>query len=228
MSTKVKSVWSLYKPMLITLVICLIVGAILHYARMRQLIEPTEIQHWLDANPWWGIPTLFFLSAGLIIVGFPRQLVAFSAGSLFGVTLGTLSSTLAATLACVIAFYVSRLFLQAWVHSSFPVFIARIQPLLTGKPFSATLAVRLLPVGSNAITNIVAGASPIPASAFVLASTLGYVPQMLTFALLGQGMEQVSSWQIVISLSLFVCAALIGVHLYRWYIKQPSIYPSGE
>lgn len=165
---------------------------------------------------------LFVVGTLLLLIGFPRQVVAFIGGSLLGVSLGTTVSSAMAGVACAITFLLSRFFLQQWVKRKFPRVISKMHPLLSGKPYTSTLAIRLLPVGSNAITNIVAGASTIRGRAFVSAAVVGYVPQMLTFALMGQGMEQMSSWQISVSLSLLVCSVLLGAHLYRWYQQQPT------
>lgn len=212
------SVRAVLKPLLACAVIALIfkVASLGHYA------DPVTIEHWLAEQGQWGWLVLFVGGITLMLVGFPRQIVAFVGGGLLGVTAGTLLSTAMAALACALTFLLSRYFLQAWVKRRFPRVIAKLHPLLAGKPYTATLAIRLLPVGSNAITSIVAGASTIRGRAFVSASAVGYLPQMLTFSLMGQGVEQMSSWQISVSISLLVCSVLLGAHLYRWYQQQPT------
>lgn len=209
---------SIAKPLLA----CVLIAIVFKVASLGHYADPVEIQHWLDEQGSWGWPLLFVVGSLLMLIGFPRQVVAFIGGSLLGAGLGTAVSTAMAGIACAITFMLSRIFLQHWVKRKFPRVIAKMHPLLSKKPYTSTLAIRLLPVGSNAITNIVAGASTIRGRAFVSASVLGYVPQMLTFALMGQGMEQMSSWQISVSLSLLVCSVLLGAHLCRWYQQQPS------
>lgn len=209
---------ALFKPLLA----CTVVALIIKVASLGQYADPVAIQQWLTQQGLLGWPLLVLAGVTLMLVGFPRQIVAFAGGGLLGVAAGTLLSTAMAAMACASTFLISRYFLQSWVKRRFPRLIAKLHPLLTGKPYTATLAIRLLPVGSNALTNIVAGASTIRGRAFVSASAVGYVPQMLTFALMGQGMEQMSSWQISVSLSLLVCSVLLGAHLYRWYQQQPT------
>ena len=211
------SIRALLKP----LVACLVIAGLVKMASLGEYADPQAVEQWLTARGVLGWPLLIVTGLLLMLVGFPRQLVAFIGGGLLGVTAGTLISTAMAAIACATTFMISRYFLQAWVRRRFPGVIAKLHPLLAGKPYTATLAIRLLPIGSNALTNIVAGASTIKGRAFVSASALGYVPQMLTFALMGQGMEQMSSWQISVSLSLLVCSVLLGAHLYRWYQQQP-------
>jgi len=208
----------LLKPVLA----CLVIAVIYKMASLGKDADPVAIEQWLTAQGLLGWPLLVVGGVLLMLVGFPRQIVAFIGGGLLGVTAGTLLSTAMAAIACATTFLTARYFLQSWVKRRFPGVVAKLHPLLAGKPYTATLAIRLLPVGSNAITNIVAGASTIKGRAFVSASALGYVPQMLTFALMGQGMEQMSSWQISVSLSLLVCSVLLGAHLYRWYQQQPA------
>jgi len=52
---------------------------------------------------------------------------------------------------------------------------------------------------------------------FFSGSTLGYMPQMLIFSLLGSGARVDEFWQVVLAMVLFVVAAVIGGYLYRKY-----------
>ena len=57
-------------------------------------------------------------------------------------------------------------------------------------PSAATLTLRLLPVGSNMLLNLVAGVSERARQApFMAASAIGYLPQTVVFALLGGGVR---------------------------------------
>jgi uncharacterized membrane protein YdjX (TVP38/TMEM64 family) len=70
-------------------------------------------------------------------------------------------------------------------------------------------------VGSNVVTNLIAGVSRIPRPAFFLGSLVGYLPQTLIFALAGSGLTVGSRWQLGLSILLFVVSGLLGVRLYR-------------
>ena len=78
-----------------------------------------------------------------------------------------------------------------------------------------TLMIRLMPVGSNLLTNLFAGAANIDFKRFLLGSLLGYIPQTLVFVLVGSGIGLAQSEKLIISGLLFVIASAIGVHLYR-------------
>ena len=54
-------------------------------------------------------------------------------------------------------------------------------------PFQMTMIVRLLPVGSNVLTNLIAGVSRVRPVPFFAGSAVGYLPQTLAFALVGSG-----------------------------------------
>lgn len=223
-SLSLKSVKSLLIPMLV----CVVLAVILKVASVGKQTDVLVVQQWLSEQGIWGWVVLSGAAVMLMLVGFPRQIVAFISGSLLGISLGALLSTGLAATACAITFVVSRRLLQRLVSSRFPTTVSKLHPLLKAKPYSTTLAIRLFPLGSNAITNIVAGASTIKGRQFVSASALGYLPQMLTFALMGQGIEQVSGWHITISLCLLISSVLLGAHLYRWYQQQSVALQSSE
>jgi len=97
----------------------------------------------------------------------------------------------------------------------FPAKLKRFDNFVQADPLSMTLLIRLLPVGSNLITNLVAGVSSIPKLKFFAGSFIGYLPQALIFALAGDGLTVDSHWRIGSSIALFVLAGLLALPLYR-------------
>ena len=150
-------------------------------------------------------------------VGLPRQLIAFLGGHAFGFWLGGALALLAAVLGGIAAFYYARLFGRALVARRFPGRVRRIDDFLSENPFSMTLLIRLLPVGSNLVTNLAAGVSSVGAAAFFTGSALGYVPQTAVFALIGSGVGVGASWQVALSVVLFLISGALGIRLYRTY-----------
>ena len=96
-----------------------------------------------------------------------------------------------------------------------PERLRRFDDFVRGDPFSMTLLIRLLPVGSNLITNLVAGVSSIRKTGFFAGSFVGYLPQALIFALAGDGLTVESHWRIGSSIVLFLLAGLLALPLYR-------------
>ncbi|MFT5539807.1 MAG: putative membrane protein YdjX (TVP38/TMEM64 family), partial [Alphaproteobacteria bacterium] len=93
--------------------------------------------------------------------------------------------------------------------------------------FSTALLIRLLPVGSNLLTNLAAGVSGVRAVPFVAGSTLGYVPQTLIFALVGSGLHIEPALRIGASVVLFVVSGMLGVYLFRRYRGTSALIDAG-
>jgi uncharacterized membrane protein YdjX (TVP38/TMEM64 family) len=190
-------------------------GLLLKNAGLEHLFE----RDWIDANVRGnGLHGYsLFLAAGALMtaIGLPRQVVAFFGGYAFGVFAGLMLGAMAALGGCVLAFYYSRLFGRGLIRRMFPEKLQRFDDFIRGHPFSMTLLVRLLPVGSNLVTNLIAGVSRIPKLAFFGGSFVGYLPQTLVFALAGSGLTVGSQWQIGLSILLLIVSGLLGIRLYR-------------
>ncbi|MDP7650588.1 MAG: VTT domain-containing protein [Rhodospirillales bacterium] len=159
---------------------------------------------------------LFFAVAALFLsVGLPRQVVSFLGGYAFGFLVGTLLALAATALGCVIAFGYARLLGRAMVRKRFSARIQRIDAFLHENPFSMSLLIRLLPAGSNLLTNLAAGVSSVSAAPFIAGSTLGFIPQTMIFALAGSGVSLDPTLRIGLAMALFVVAGAIGLSLYR-------------
>jgi uncharacterized membrane protein YdjX (TVP38/TMEM64 family) len=175
--------------------------------------------HWIDAEvKGKGVAgEIAFIAMGAVFtaVGLPRQLICFLAGYAFGLPLGTALGVTASVGGCVFAFVYARLFGRRLVQSRFPSRVRKLDDFLRDHPFSMALIIRLLPVGSNLLTNLVAGVSSVRGLPFVLGSAVGYVPQTIVFALAGSGVQVESGWQVGLSIILFVVSSLLGLVIYR-------------
>ncbi|MDE0539706.1 MAG: SNARE associated Golgi protein, partial [Rhodospirillales bacterium] len=80
---------------------------------------------------------------------------------------------------------------------------------------SMTLLIRLLPAGSNFLTNLAAGVSSARFPLFLAGSAIGYIPQMVVFALLGSGINLDPGLRISASVVLFFVSAGLGIYLFR-------------
>ncbi len=160
---------------------------------------------------------LIFLGVGALAtaIGVPRQIVAFLGGYAYGIVAGTLLATLAAALGCALAFYYARLLGRGLVAQRFSGRIRKLDDFVHDHPFSMTLLIRLLPAGSNLVTNLVAGVSSVRALPFLAGSALGYVPQSAVFALVGSGVQLDPAARIGAAVVLFVASGVLGVRLYR-------------
>ncbi len=170
-------------------------------------------------------PVLFLLLAtALTAVGLPRQIPAFVAGYAFGPWDGAGIALLSQVLACAIDFSWSRLMGRGFVMRRFGPALRRIDSTLAARPFIATLAFRLMPVGSNILLNLAAGLCSVRALPFITASAIGFVPQTLIFALIGRGSAPAHGFVLALGVAMFGLSALCGILLLRKY-RQLAAYP---
>lgn len=191
------------------------VGVVAKQLGLADMLDTRWLDRQVVGQGLYGEIVFVALGAALTAVGLPRQLVAFGGGYAFGLWGGTAIALLAQLLGCALAFFYARLLGRSAVRNRFGRRIRRIDDFLRGNPFTMTLLIRFLPVGSNVVTNLAAGVSSVAAAPFLAGSALGYLPQTLIFALLGTGIHLDTAYRTGVSIALFVASSLIGVALYR-------------
>ncbi len=206
-----------YKQGLGVVALCLVVGVSLSYVDIFATFNQTWIDRDIKHTGLLGEYYFLIVSMGVTALGGPRQLVAFLGGYAFGVVLGTLLALAGTLLGCIASFYTSRLLIRPFVIRKFGKRVARIEQFWQRFPTQKTIVIRLLPVGSNIVTNLIAGASKIRGSAFFTGSAIGYFPQTLIFALLGKGIVIGSEWKIAVSAVLFLISGYLSFSLYSKY-----------
>ena len=192
-----------------------VIGYLVKISGLTGLFDETWIDTQIRGHGISGEVLFLAIGALLTAVGVPRQAVCFLGGYAFGFISGTALSLVASLLGCVLAFYYARLLGRSFVKERFPERIRHVDDFLRANPFSMTLLVRLLPVGSNLITNLAAGVSGVQALPFLIGSVIGYVPQTAIFTLLGSGIHFDPMTRIVASAALFIVSGMFGVYLFR-------------
>lgn len=197
---------------------------ILSLALLGYLFDSSDLgnainEAWVDAHiRGHGLEgTLLFMAMGMLFtaLGLPRQIIAFLAGYAFGLLTGTLLGTLAALLGCLVTFLYARLFGRRLLRDRLGRRAARFDRFVHEHPFSMTLLIRLLPIGSNILTNLVAGVSSARMLPFLAASFVGYLPQTLVFALVGSGINVAPTLRIGAASLLFLASGMLGAYLYH-------------
>ncbi len=196
------------------------------------VVSQTSESAWLQARQWgtyvqaMGLPgVVLVLFIGLLAtsVGLPRQLLAFVAGFAYGVLPGLLISLPGAVAGCALTCIVARLMLASWLRKRYPKPIATLHDFVRQDLFLKVLFLRLQPFGTNLLTNLCAGLLRLPMSTFLVASAIGYIPQMLVFCLLGAGVRVGSVAQLWVSGALMVSSLTLGWFLYRRHRRVHSI-----
>jgi len=72
-----------------------------------------------------------------------------------------------------------------------------------------------MPIGNNLALNLLSGVAGVGFFPFLLASAIGYLPQTVIFALLGEGLAVEETTRLGIAVALFIVSALMGFFLLR-------------
>lgn len=179
------------------------------------LTDGNQVSHYLHSHGMEGLITIILLGAMFTGLGGPRQLLAFVFGFALGGTNGALVSTLTAALGATGCYFTARWLLRTSLIGRFGKRMGQFDDLFREQTLFKVLMVRLLPVGSNLLVNLLAGCSGIRYIPFLVGSIIGYLPQMLIFALAGAGIGSADEYKLMLSLVLFIIASLIGALLYR-------------
>lgn len=203
-----------------------LLAAAIYLFRVSGLNEVLD-KHWMDVHIRdQGISgDLLFLAiaAGFTAVGLPRQIIGFFAGYVFGATMGTVMGTVGTALGCALSFYYARFAGREAIERRLGKKTAKLNAFLQRDPFQMTVVIRLLPVGSNILTNLLAGITSISSLSFLGGSALGYIPQTFIFALLGSGVNVDPVWRTTISAVLMIVSSLLGYRLYRKYRVESEL-----
>jgi uncharacterized membrane protein YdjX (TVP38/TMEM64 family) len=162
-----------------------------------------------------GWPLFLAVGALAVAVGLPRQAVCFLGGYGFGLGWGLVLAQAASILGCLLCFLYARLLGRDLVRHRFAERLRRLDDFLSEHPLTMTMLIRFLPVGSNLLTNLLAGVSSVRMLPFLAGSLIGYLPQTLIFVLLGSGIHVQPVLRIAVSVLLFLASALLGLALYR-------------
>lgn len=178
-------------------------------------LDPDELARQAVGQPP-AVLLLWFVGAVLFTaVGLPRQLVAFVCGYVFGLWQGVAVSLFAALLGCVFAYFAARQYLSPWITRRYHKFIAVLEKLVRHDVFMKVIVIRLQPFGTNLLTNLCAGVARVKPVSFFSASAVGYLPQMLVFALAGDGIRLGESSRLLISGGLLVVSLILAGWLWR-------------
>ncbi|WP_019029703.1 TVP38/TMEM64 family protein [Colwellia piezophila] len=167
------------------------------------------------SSPYFNTLVLFTFLSLATSIGLPRQIAALVAGINLGAVIGVIIATLAATLGCLITFSVARYLLSAKITRRYPNQLTKLSIFLGEQTFLKAIVIRILPIGSNFLTNIIAGVSKVSMPVYVSGSFIGFIPQMIIFSLAGSGIRLGAKNELIASAALFIIALVLTAYLVK-------------
>lgn len=207
------------KLVIFSLVIWLIVSGSMQ-PLLLHLSDKSWIELYIQEQGPFGYVVLFIAALVFVFLGGPRQVNALLFGFLFGAFNGMLIAVAVSLLAASVNYWVAYYLMAHWLASHFPRKVHKFYHFCQRKPFYKILLLRLFPVGSNLLTNVLSGCIRVKYVPFIMASAVGYIPQTLIFSLIGAGINTLNDQLLYLSLVLFGLSMLITSHLYRDHIKS--------
>jgi uncharacterized membrane protein YdjX (TVP38/TMEM64 family) len=221
---------SLSKAILILLG-CLALCIVVYWVEFSLLLKELDTSRWssvlIEKLTWQSdtrqtitqqlinVSTLFILLAFATSCGLPRQIAALVAGINLGALWGAILATLAVTLGCFITFSAARFIFSQKINQKYPIAITKLSDFISEKTFIKAVIIRILPLGSNFLTNILAGVTKVSPKLFVGGSFVGFIPQMIIFSLAGSGIRLGAQNELIASGVLFLIALLLSAYLIK-------------
>lgn len=132
----------------------------------------------------WGVGVFVALHVVTCLLPFPRSGFAALAGALYGVAGGILLSVVGSALAAILAFALARRFGPVAAPGRWGFGVDRIERILRSHGVMALIATRLMPIPPFAITNYLAGLSPIRTRSYMV-SLVGLLPSSIAWVTVG-------------------------------------------
>jgi uncharacterized membrane protein YdjX (TVP38/TMEM64 family) len=207
-----------FKNSLILLIVfCIVVTGIGIY--ILGGIDRQQLQAWLEAMGIWapiGYIVLYTVGTILILPSTPLNL---SGGALFGIWWGTLWTTIAAIVAAVVSFAFTRTIGREYIAQKLAGRWEAIDAEMRQGGLFYMFSIRLLPLIPYGIVNFAAGLTSIRFRDYLLGTMLGTIPGILPFVMMGAGLQQLSSGNVI---PLMCALALIGMLVggATWYRRR--------
>ncbi|NJK30300.1 MAG: TVP38/TMEM64 family protein [Acaryochloris sp. RU_4_1] len=168
--------------------ICVLATGLMVLAMGR--LNPTQIKIMVHRAGVWG-PICYILAyivATILVL--PSTALNLTGGGLFGPWLGTVWTSFGAIIAAVVAFYFSRTIGRERVANRLAGRWQQMDTEVKRGGLFYMFAIRLVPIMPYGLVNFAAGLTSIRFHDFLIGTTLGTVPSVLPFVLLGSSSVQ--------------------------------------
>jgi uncharacterized membrane protein YdjX (TVP38/TMEM64 family) len=206
------------KSLIYLIIICLIFTAIGIY--ILGGIEQKQIESWLNQAGILAPLVYIILYTIATLLLLPSTPLNLTGGVIFGTIWGTIWTSIAALIAAIIAFYFTRTIGKEIIQEKFAGRWEAINSEITQGGVFYMFAIRLLPIIPYGLVNFVAGLTSITVKDYIVGTSLGTIPGILPFVMMGS--SGITAIQTGDFLPLLFALSLIGilVGVATWYRKS--------
>jgi pyruvate/2-oxoglutarate dehydrogenase complex dihydrolipoamide dehydrogenase (E3) component/uncharacterized membrane protein YdjX (TVP38/TMEM64 family) len=178
-----------------------------------------DIAQWQGNNPFIAALSFFAVYIAVTALSLPGAAVmTIAAGAFLGLFWGVVIVSFASSIGATFAFLMSRFVLRDSIQNKFSERLKTINQGVERDGAFYLFTLRLVPVFPFFLINILMGLTPIRTITFFLVSQIGMLAGTLVFVNAGTQLAQVDSLSGILSPSLWLSFALLG--LFPWIAKK--------
>ena len=204
-------------------VVCIIATGLALY--LLGGVNPALIQAWLKSAGIWAPIAYISLYVVATVLVLPSTALNLTGGAIFGPVLGTVWTSVGAIIAAIVSFAFTRTVGRVAVAKRLAGRWQGMDAEVRRGGLFYMFAIRLIPIMPYGLVNFAAGLTSVSFKDYVLGTTLGTVPSVLPFVLLGSsGLKALRTGDI---LPLVGALALTGILVAgsTWYRRRRT-FPS--
>ncbi|KGP77473.1 MULTISPECIES: TVP38/TMEM64 family protein [Paenibacillus] len=177
---------------------------------------------WIAGDNTASLPLMFLVITILAMFPvIPFGIVGGVIGAKYGVVLGSTMNVAISTLAAIIVYLLAKYLLYSWGRRITQRFTSldQLHAMSSQRLFWMILSARIIPILPAAAINIYAGVFHLNFKIFILATLLGKIPAMMTFAYIGHEIWNEGTRLVQVSLmyASFLLLVFIGYRIYLRY-----------
>ena len=216
------------KQRIIFLTICCLIITVIGVFIIKD-IDLKKLQVLLNKMGTWApiIYVILYTLATLLIL--PSTPLNLTAGALFGTWWGTFWTTIAAILAAISSFAFTRTLGRKYITQKLAGKWEAMDAEISQGGLFYLFAIRLLPIIPYGIVNFTAGLTSIRFRDYLIGTTLGTIPGILPFIMIGAGFRSLNQGNIFHLLCGFTLTGmLVGVSTWYRRRRQPPRLNEGK
>ena len=186
-------------------------------------IDSAQIQMWLNSVGIWSPIIYVALYVVATVLVLPSTVLNLTGGAVFGAVWGTLWTSLAAIIAAIVAFTFTRTVGRETIAKRLSGRWQAMDAEVRQGGLFYMFAIRLVPIMPYGLVNFAAGLTSISFKDYILGTTIGTVPSVLPFVLLGSsGLKALNTGDV---LPLVGALALTGILVggSTWYRRRRTL-----